>query len=196
MHKGCGCWLLSRHLPFLGHWLVVSLWSVSSWSHHHFLPLYPCVIPIRTYNPFYKQWLIGMGVCAGCLLLSWRWWQGHSTRSTLRANAHSSGCQVLGSLPLPCTHQPSSLQAVACSGGVWYHRHHCLPGPLTLVLVIILSHIGAVGIGVIVSSPSSLFHIVLAFCWGCQQWHGRFTRRCPCVCCVLGLYWFGICHYQ
>jgi len=67
-----------------GHCLVISpSWAIGSSSpcgpSPHgpiiiFLPLYPCVIPISTYNPSYEQWLIGMGVHAGCLLLlSWRW---------------------------------------------------------------------------------------------------------------------------
>ena len=75
--------------------------------------------------------------------------------------------------PLPvitCTHEPSSLQAVAHSGGVWCHGHHHLP----LVLVIILFCIGgagadAIGIGIgacviiilpSLSSPSLLSIIV------------------------------------
>jgi hypothetical protein len=67
------------------------------------------------------------------------------------------------SLPvITCTHQPSSLQAVARSGGVWCHGCCHLP----LVPVVILSCVcgagaGAVGVGVgvvvivIVSSPPS-----------------------------------------
>jgi hypothetical protein len=70
------------------------------------------------------------------------------------------------SLPvITCTHQPSSLRAVARSGGVWCHGCHRLP----LVPVVILSCVGgagagagagAVGVGVgvivvVVSSPPS-----------------------------------------
>ena len=53
---------------------------------------------------------------------------------------------LIGGPPLPVIthmHQPSSLQAVACSRGVWCHGHHHLP----LVPVIILSHIGGASAG-------------------------------------------------